>query len=119
MPVTYMVSLYAAIQRRGAALTRLHRTKGAFISGLSYSDDANAKVVQSPFDIVDWLNKSGGVISELDESGIGIAASFLAGPRSESSMFRFRQTGDQFTDERWEISRRQLGYVERTPPPGV
>jgi hypothetical protein len=90
------------------ALVRIHKTKGAFISGLGYLDDANAKAVRSADDIIEWINKSEQVISELDESGIGIAASFMAGAHPETGIVKFKQTGAQFEDQLWGVSRKQL-----------
>ncbi len=92
------------------ALVRIHRTKGAFISGLGYLDDANAKPVRSAGDIIDWMNKSRRVISELDEAGIGIAANFMARTHSGTSIVKFKQTGAQFEDRLWGVSREQLSY---------
>lgn len=90
------------------ALQRIHRTKGAFLSALKYSDSTNAKFVQQASDIVEWMNAEL-TISLLDEAGIGVFADFLASPREESTMLRFRQ-GEPFSDEMWGVSRRQFGY---------
>jgi hypothetical protein len=84
------------------ALVRIHKTKGSFISGLGYSNDANAKPVRSAMDIVDWMNKSEHAISQLDEAGTGIAASFMRSEHQETGILKFRQTGVQFEDRLWE-----------------
>lgn len=92
------------------ALARIRKTNGAFISGLGYSDDANTKPVQSATDIIDWMNKSEHAISSLDEAGLGIESSFMANSLTETGGVRFKQTGVQFEDEVWGVSRKQLGY---------
>jgi hypothetical protein len=96
-------------------LTRIHRTKGAFVSGLKYSDKSNEKLVTSAVDIVDWLNREA-QFSELTEFGLGIWEDFLASPRTETAVIRFRQTGDEFSDDVWNINRSYLGGASPAGP---
>jgi hypothetical protein len=93
------------------ALTRVHRTRGAFISGLGYTKGERDPVVQSADDIGEWLNASPYRMNELDEAGLGIEAALLQGQMKESAMIRFRQTADSFEDAGWGVTRKHLGYA--------
>jgi hypothetical protein len=93
------------------ALLRIHRTQGAFVSGVGMRDDAAAPVVRSADDIIRWMNESEHQISRLDEVGLGIEASLLGASR-EIEGLRFRQTGECFRDALWGVSRAQLRYEE-------
>jgi FRG domain len=93
-------------------LARIHRTQGAFISGIGVHDAVGhrpAPVVESAADIVEWLNASEHKITYMEEGGLGVEESLATGRFTESSEVRFRQTGERFEDPVWGVSRSHLG----------
>jgi len=102
-----------------AALARVHRTKGAFISGLGYSKDQDTRAVGQVYDIIDWINRSAEKMTILDEKGLGIEAALRGGKLSESAIIRFKQSGDRFVDEPWGVTSEWLGYMGRPSNSGI
>lgn len=95
-----------------ASLTRIHRTSGAFVSGLGYSEGDTRPIVRSASDITQWINASAHQITRLDEMGLGVERALADHRLSESAVIRFTQIGESFVDEAWGVSREQLGYRE-------
>jgi hypothetical protein len=88
--------------------SRVHQTKGAFVSGLAYADVPHPKPVESAADIVNWINTAAKGMSTVDEMGLGIEVALQTHGSQESAIVKFRQTGEQFSDPDWGVSREQF-----------
>ncbi len=100
-------------------LSRIHATKGAFLSAWGYSaDEASAPPVTSAGDFVRWFNRSGKVRTTLDEMGYGIEQAVASPQLSESAVYPFYQTADEFEDRRWGVTRDSLGFTKGVKPLG-
>lgn len=98
-----------------SVLSRIHLTKGAFVSGLGYTkgyaEGDAAPIVRGASDIVDWMNASAHRMTLSDEYGVGIEDALTDGKLAESTAIRFKQIGETFVDDTWDISRQQLSFV--------
>jgi hypothetical protein len=90
------------------ALTRIHRTRGAFVSGTGYTGMGDTKSVEDVRDIVDWLNAFMSNMNLADEMGFGIESALRDHRLEESAVIQFRQTGNQFSDPAWGVARGQF-----------